>query len=93
MYHAGLEILTNANRSLSTVNDRLFLVELTEIADWKSRSELCYIRILVKTLTRVIGGNFGGHTFIMLFPYFLNICLPSWMFYPRKEYLSKIKYF
>ena len=31
--------MTNANRSLSSVNDRLFPVELTEKADWKSMSE------------------------------------------------------
>ena len=36
---AGLEKLTNANRSVSSVNDRLFPVELAEIADWKSMSE------------------------------------------------------
>ena len=35
----GLEKLINANRSVSSVNDRLFPVELTEIADWKSMSE------------------------------------------------------
>ena len=35
----GLEKLTNANRSVSTGYDRLFPVELTEIADWKSMSE------------------------------------------------------
>ena len=38
-YGAGLEKLTNANRSVSTVNERLPPVELTEIADWKSMSE------------------------------------------------------
>ena len=38
-YIPGLEKLTNANRSVSSVNDRLFPVELTEIADWKSMSE------------------------------------------------------
>ena len=38
-YTTGLEKLTNANRSVSSVNDRLFPVELTEIADWKSMSE------------------------------------------------------
>ena len=27
-------------------------------------------------MTRVIGGNFGAYTFILLLPYFLNICLP-----------------
>ena len=36
---AGLEKLANANRSVSSVNDRLFPVEFTEIADWKSMSE------------------------------------------------------
>ena len=39
IYISGLEKLTNANRSVSSVNDRLFPVELTEIADWKSMSE------------------------------------------------------
>ena len=41
---AGLEKLTNLSRSLSSVNDRVFPVELTEISDWKSMSEQCYIR-------------------------------------------------
>ena len=36
---AGLAKLTNANRSISTVNDQLFPVELTELADWTSMSE------------------------------------------------------
>ena len=36
---SGLEKLTNLNRSVSSVNDRLFPVELTGIADWKSMSE------------------------------------------------------
>ena len=36
MCPSGLEKLTNANRSVSSVNDRLFPVELTEIADWVS---------------------------------------------------------
>ena len=36
---AGLEKLTYANRSASSINDRLFLVELTEIAYCKSMSE------------------------------------------------------
>ena len=39
MCASGLEKLTNANRSVSSVNDRLFPVELTEIADWKTVSE------------------------------------------------------
>ena len=34
-----LEKLTNGNRSVGSVYDRLFPVELTEIADWKSMSE------------------------------------------------------
>ena len=38
-YKPGLEKLTNANRSVSSANDRLFPVELTEIADWRSMSE------------------------------------------------------
>ena len=37
--NAGLEKLANANRSVSSVNDRLFPVEFTKIADWKSMSE------------------------------------------------------
>ena len=44
-----------------------------------------------KKMTRVIGGNFGAYTFILLLPYFLNICLPFEVFYQRKEYLNKIK--
>ena len=43
MSEPGLEKLTNANRSVSSVNDRLFPVELMEIADWESMSE-CMIR-------------------------------------------------
>ena len=39
---AGLEKLTNANRSVSSVNDRLFLVGLMEIANWKSMSECMF---------------------------------------------------
>ena len=39
IYISGLEKLTNANRSVSSVSGRLFPVELTEIADWKSISE------------------------------------------------------
>ena len=41
----GLEKLTNANRSVSTGNDRLFPVELTEIADWKSMAEYNYVTL------------------------------------------------
>ena len=36
---AGLEKLNNAIRSVSTVNDRLFLVDFTKTAYWKSMSE------------------------------------------------------
>ena len=83
--------MTNANQSVSTVNDRLFPVELTEIADWKSMSEYMVHLNFGKTLTRVICGNFGSYNLKLLLPYFLNICLPFWMFYKWKEYLNKIK--
>ena len=85
---AGLEKLTNANRSVSTVNDRLFPVEFTEISDWKSRSEYMIHSNFGKILTRVIGGNFGAYTFILPLSCFLNICPPFWIFYQRKEYLK-----
>ena len=86
----GLEKLTNANRSVSSVNDRLFPVELTEIADWKSMSEYMLHSNFRKALTGVIGGNFGANTFILPLPCLLNICLSFWVFYRRKEYLNKI---
>ena len=62
---SGLEKLTNANRSISKVNEWLFLVELTEIADWESRFEyMLHLNFGGKnSLTRVIGGKFGAHTF------------------------------
>ena len=78
MCPSGLEKLTNANRSISTVNDRLFPGELTEIADWKSMSEY------------MIRSNIGK-ILILPLPYFLNICLPFWIFYQWKEYFNKIK--
>ena len=87
-YGPGLEKLTNANRSVRTVNDRLVPVELTEIADWKSTSEYILHLNFGKNLTKVIGGNYGAYTFILPFPYFLNICQPFCMFYQRKEYLK-----
>ena len=59
-YTPGLEKLTNANRSVSSVNDRLFPVELMEIADWKSMSEYMLHLNFGKALTGVIGGNFGA---------------------------------
>ena len=90
-YRAGLEKLTNANRSVCSVSDRLFPVELTEIADWKSMSEYMLHSNFGKALTGVIGGNFGAYTFILPLPCLLNICLSFWMFYRRKEYLNKIK--
>ena len=40
MCGSGLEKLTNANQSICSVNDRLFPVELAEIANW-------YVRIHV----------------------------------------------
>ena len=48
----GLEKLTNANRSVCSVSDRLFPVELTEIADWKSMSEYMLHSNFGKALTR-----------------------------------------
>ena len=42
MSGAGLEKLTNANRSVSAVYGWLFPVELTEIADWTSVSEYTF---------------------------------------------------
>ena len=83
IYTSGLEKLTNANWSISTVTDRLFPVELMEIADWKSMSEYMLHSNFGKTLTRVIGGNFGAYTFILPLPYFLNIYLPFWIFYQQ----------
>ena len=91
IYISGLEKLTNANRSVSPVNDRLFPVELTEIADWKSMSEYMLHSNFGKALTGVIGRNFGAYTFILPFPCLLNICLSFWMFYRWKDYLNKIK--
>ena len=87
---AGLEKLTNANRSVSSVSDRLFPVELTEIADWKSMSEYMLHSNFGKALTGVIGRSFGANTFILPLPCLLNICLSFWVFYRRKEYLNKI---
>ena len=54
---SGLEKLINANRSVSIVDDRLFPVELTEIADWKSISEYMFHSNFQKTLTRSSAGN------------------------------------
>ena len=71
----GLEKLTNANRSVSSVNDRLFPVELTEIADWKSISEYMLHSNFGRALTGVIGGNFCAYTFILPLPCLLIICL------------------
>ena len=72
---AGLEKLTNANRSVSTVNDRLFLVELTEIQDWTSMSKYMLHSNFGQTLTRVIDRTFDAFIIILPLPYFLNICL------------------
>ena len=68
IYMSGLEKLTNANRSVSSVNDRLLPVELTEIADWKSMSEYMLHSNFGKALTGVIGGNFGANTSILPLP-------------------------
>ena len=89
---SGLEKLTNASRSVSTVNDWLFPVELMLTADWTSMSEYIWHSNFGQTLTRIIRRNFGAYIpLYCCFPYFLNICLPFWMFYQRKEYLNKIK--
>ena len=50
----GLEKLTNASPSVSSVNDRLFPVELREIAVWKSISEYMLHSNFGKALTGVI---------------------------------------
>ena len=75
-----LEKLTNANHFVSSKNDRLFPVDLTEIADGKSMSEYMLLANFRKALTEVIGGNFGAYTFILPLTCFLNICLSFWMF-------------
>ena len=63
MCNGGLEKLTNANRSVSSENDWLFPVELTEIADWKSMSEYMLYSNFGKALTGVIGGNFCAYIY------------------------------
>ena len=63
-----------------SVNDQLFPVELTEIADWMSVSEYMLHSNFGQSLTRVTGRNFGAHTLYRRFPYFCNICPPFWMF-------------
>ena len=65
--------MTNANRSVSSVNDRLFPVKLTEIAYLTSMSEYRLHSNFGQTLTKVIGGNFGAYTFI--FPKYLSTFL------------------
>ena len=61
MNRSGLEKLTNANRSVSSVNDQLFPVELTEIADWKSMSEYMLHSNFGKASTGFIGGGILVH--------------------------------
>ena len=76
--NAWLEKLTNANQSVSTVNDRQFPVELMEIADWTSISQYMLHSNFGQPLTRVIGGYFGAYTFILplfLFPKYLSTFL------------------
>ena len=74
MYEPGLEKLTNANRSVSSENDRLFPVELTEIADWKSMSEYMLHSNFGKALTGVIGGIYL-YIAASLFPKYLPVFL------------------
>ena len=70
--------MINANQSVSTVNDRLFPVELTEIADWMSVSKYMLQSNFGQTMTSIIGGNLGAYAFILslsLFPKYLSIFL------------------
>ena len=71
----GLEKLTNANWSVSSVTGWLFPVEFTEIVDWKSMSEYMLHLNFGTALTGVISWNLGAYTFILLLTCFLNICL------------------
>ena len=92
IFGAGLEKLTNANRSVITINDRLLPVELTEIANWTSFClNICYVRISDKPWQGSAAGILVQIPLYCRFPYFLNICLPLWMFYQRKENLNMIK--
>ena len=77
---------------VSTVNDRLFPAELTEIAEWTSMSEYMLHSNFGQSLTLVIGGNLGTYTFILplsLFSKYLSTVLD--VCFQRKEYLNKIK--
>ena len=71
--------------------DSLVLVELTEIADWKSMSEYMLHSNFRKKMTRVIGGNFGAYTFILPLPYFQNICLPFFSVLSTERILKQKK--
>ena len=73
------EKLTNANRSVSSVNDRLFPVEFREIADWKSMSEEIYVTFeFRKSLDRGYQWKFRCiylYIAISMFPKYLSIFL------------------
>ena len=63
---------------VSTVNDRLFPLEVTEIADWTSMSENMLHSNFGQTLTQVIGRKIGAYTFLLplfLFPKYLSTFL------------------
>ena len=89
-YVSGLEKLANAKRSVSKVNYWLFPVKLTEIADWKSRSEEM-LRLnfekkkLYKGHQREFWCTYLYNSASLSSNHFLNICLSFWMFYPRKN--------
>ena len=90
-FFARLEKLTNGSRSISTVNEQLFSVELTKIASWTSMSEYMLHSNFRQTLTRVVGGNFGAYTFILplsLFPKYLSMFLDV---LSTERILNKIK--
>ena len=74
---SGLEKLTNANRSVSSVNDRLFPVELREIVDWKSMSKYMLHSNIGKALKGLSAGNLVHIPYIAasLFPKYLPMFL------------------
>ena len=83
--------MTNVNRSVSTGNDRLFPVELTEIADWKSMSEYMLHSNFLKKIDKGHGREFWCiylYIAASLFPKYLSTILDVDQ---RKEYLNKIK--
>ena len=82
--------MTNANRSVSSVNDRLFPVELTEIADWKYMSEYMLHSNFGKALAGYRREFWCIYLYIAasLFPKYLSIFLDVLLV---ERYLNKIK--